>query len=34
MAAMKENTRKVLDYLKENNDTNLTAADVARARSR
>jgi hypothetical protein len=31
MAAMKENTRKVLDYLKENNDTNLTAADVAEA---
>lgn len=31
MAAMKENTRKVLDYLKENNDSNLTAADVAEA---
>ena len=26
MAAMKENTRKVLDYLKEHNGENLTAA--------
>lgn len=31
MAAMKENTRKVLDYLKENNGSDLTAADVAEA---
>lgn len=31
MAAMKENTRKVLDYLKENNGKDLTAADVAEA---
>lgn len=31
MAAMKENTRKVLDYLKENNGEDLTAADVAEA---
>lgn len=31
MAAMKENTRKVLDYLKENNGQDLTAADVAEA---
>ena len=31
MAAMKENTRKVLDYLKEHNGENLTAADVAEA---
>lgn len=29
MAAMKENTRKVFDYLKNNNDQDLTAADVA-----
>ena len=27
--AMKENTRKVFDYLKENNGTNFTAADIA-----
>ena len=29
MAAMKENTRKVFDYLKKNSDKDLTAADVA-----
>ncbi len=29
MAAMKENTRKVFDYLKDNADKDLTAADVA-----
>jgi prophage antirepressor-like protein len=29
--AMKENTRNVLAYLKENNGVNLTAADVADA---
>lgn len=29
MAAMKENTRKVFDYLKENDGKDLTAADVA-----
>lgn len=29
MAAMKENTRKVFDYLKNNFDKDLTAADVA-----
>lgn len=29
MAAMKENTRKVFDYLKNNSDKDLTAADVA-----
>lgn len=33
MAAMKENTRKVLDYLKDNNGQDLTAADVAEALS-
>lgn len=27
--AMKENTRKVYDYLKENNDKDLTAAEIA-----
>ena len=27
--AMKENTRKVFDYLKDNADKDLTAADVA-----
>lgn len=31
MAAMKENTRKVFDYLKENNGQDLTAQDVADA---
>ena len=31
MAAMKENTRKVFDYLKENTGTDLTAACVAEA---
>ena len=31
MAAMKENTRKVFEYLKANNDKDLTAADVAEA---
>lgn len=31
MAAMKENTRKVFDYLKNHNDEDLTAADVAEA---
>ena len=29
--AMKENTRKVFDYLKDNTDKDLTAADVAHA---
>ena len=29
--AMKENSKKVLNYLKENNGVNLTAADVAEA---
>ena len=29
--AMKENTRKVFDYLKDNADKDLTAADVAEA---
>lgn len=29
--AMKENTRKVFDYLKNNNGVNMTAADVAEA---
>lgn len=29
--AMKENTRKVFDYLKENNTAKMTAADVAEA---
>lgn len=29
MAAMKENTRKVLDYLKDHVDEDLTSADVA-----
>lgn len=29
--AMKENTRKVFDYLKDNTDKDLTAADVAEA---
>ena len=31
MAAMKENTRKVFEYLKAHNDEDLTAADVAEA---
>lgn len=31
MAAMKERTRKVFDYLKENNGQDLTALDVANA---
>jgi hypothetical protein len=31
MAVMKENTRRVLDYLKENQGADLTAADVAAA---
>ena len=31
MAVMKENTRKVLDYLKANNGADMTAADVAAA---
>ena len=31
MAVMKENTRKVLDYLKANDGADLTAADVAAA---
>lgn len=31
MAAMKENTRKILDYLKANDGQDLTAADVAEA---
>lgn len=31
MAAMKENTRKIFDYLKENDGKDLTAADVAEA---
>lgn len=29
MAMMKENTRKVFDYLKDNADKDLTAADIA-----
>lgn len=29
MAAMKENTRKIFDYLKEHDGENMTAADVA-----
>jgi hypothetical protein len=29
--AMKENARKVFDYLKDNTDKDLTAADVAEA---
>ena len=29
MAAMKENTRKVFEYLKAHNDEDLTAADIA-----
>lgn len=31
MAAMKENTRKVFEYLKAHNDEDLTAADIADA---
>ena len=31
MAAMKENTRKVFDYLKEHDGEDLTAANVAEA---
>ena len=31
MAAMKENTRKVFEFLKTHNDKDLTAADVAEA---
>lgn len=31
MAAMKENTKKVFEYLKENDGKDLTAADVAEA---
>ena len=31
MAKMKENSRKVFEYLKANNGTDLTAADVAAA---
>ena len=31
MAKMKENSRKVFEYLKANNDADLTAADVATA---
>lgn len=31
MAVMKENTRKVFDYLKENNGADLTAQEVAEA---
>lgn len=31
MAAMKENTRKVFDYLKDNYGKDMTAADVAEA---
>lgn len=31
MAAMKENTRKVFEFLKVHNDEDLTAADVAEA---
>ena len=31
MAAMKENTRKVFDFLKAHNNEDLTAADVAEA---
>ena len=31
MAAMKENTRKVFEYLKAHNDEDLTAADIAAA---
>lgn len=31
MAAMKENTRKVFEFLKAHNDEDLTAADVAEA---
>jgi hypothetical protein len=33
MAAMKENTRKVFEYLKAHNGEDLTAADVAEALS-
>ena len=29
MAAMKENTRKVFDYLRVNDDVNMTAAEIA-----
>ena len=31
MAAMKENTRKIFDYIKMNDGQNMTAADVAQA---
>lgn len=31
MAAMKENTRKIFDYLKANDGQDMTAADVAEA---
>jgi len=31
MAAMKENTRKIFDYIKAHNSENLTAKDVAEA---
>lgn len=31
MAAMKENTRKIFDYLRENDGQDMTAADVADA---
>lgn len=31
MAVMKENTRKVFDYLKENDGRDMTAADIAEA---
>jgi len=31
MAAMKENTRKVFEFLKANSDQNFTAAEVAEA---
>jgi hypothetical protein len=31
MAAMKENTRKVFEFLKAHNNEDLTAADVAEA---
>lgn len=33
MAAMKENTRKVFEFLKAHNDEDLTAADIAEALS-
>lgn len=31
MAAMKENTRKVFDYIRENNGQDMTSADIAAA---